>query len=209
MFKECNKCKELKEFKFFYKSSTCKDGIRGVCIDCISMQKKEKYNLRSDEKKQKDKNKKKEWANENKEKIKQYYSRRNNSENGKKYIKEYHNKNNEEIKKYKKEWHKKNREKILLMFKEYRKTEMYKISLRASAHNLRTGDRRLTSKLLISKLELQNCCCFYCNKELNLLEKYSVHIDHVIPIKKGGDNSIENIVWSCALCNLKKGIEER
>ena len=43
--------------------------------------------------------------------------------------------------------------------------------------------------------------CYYCNCELD--EKK--HLDHYIPLSKGGTHSIDNVVWSCASCNLKKG----
>lgn len=31
------------------------------------------------------------------------------------------------------------------------------------------------------------------------------HCDHLIPISKGGTDAIENLVWSCPKCNLRKG----
>lgn len=31
------------------------------------------------------------------------------------------------------------------------------------------------------------------------------HIDHVIPLSRGGTDSIENLKWSCPTCNLSKG----
>jgi 5-methylcytosine-specific restriction endonuclease McrA len=49
--------------------------------------------------------------------------------------------------------------------------------------------------------------CFYC--KCTLLpwgtEQTSFTIDHVIPVRKGGDNSIENLVPACLHCNLSKG----
>lgn len=33
----------------------------------------------------------------------------------------------------------------------------------------------------------------------------SLHIDHVIPLSKGGDDTIENVRPSHALCNMRKG----
>jgi 5-methylcytosine-specific restriction endonuclease McrA len=55
--------------------------------------------------------------------------------------------------------------------------------------------------------------CHICKKEINLLSKRSVgasgwqnslHIDHVIPISKGGEDTISNVRPSHAICNLKK-----
>lgn len=41
--------------------------------------------------------------------------------------------------------------------------------------------------------------CYWC---LEPLTKY--HLDHVIPISKGGDNSNNNLVVACPACNLQK-----
>jgi 5-methylcytosine-specific restriction endonuclease McrA len=42
--------------------------------------------------------------------------------------------------------------------------------------------------------------CYYCGKELN----GEYHIDHKIPVSKGGTNAIENLAVSCPECNRKK-----
>ena len=44
--------------------------------------------------------------------------------------------------------------------------------------------------------------CLYCGISVTISE---MHADHFIPIAKGGSNLRENIVCSCASCNLKKG----
>jgi len=42
--------------------------------------------------------------------------------------------------------------------------------------------------------------CFYCKRHLN--ERY--HIDHVVPISRGGTNDCGNIVIACPSCNCSK-----
>lgn len=39
--------------------------------------------------------------------------------------------------------------------------------------------------------------CFYCGEE-------SKHIDHIIPLSRGGRHSIGNLIQACASCNLSK-----
>lgn len=33
----------------------------------------------------------------------------------------------------------------------------------------------------------------------------TLHLDHLLPVCRGGENSLENLVVSCALCNLSRG----
>jgi 5-methylcytosine-specific restriction endonuclease McrA len=44
-------------------------------------------------------------------------------------------------------------------------------------------------------------CCRYCGNRIWLK---GMHVDHVQPVKRGGDNW-GNLVASCANCNLTKG----
>jgi len=49
--------------------------------------------------------------------------------------------------------------------------------------------------------------CFYCRSvgdESVGPDRRSWHVDHVYPIAKGGDNQADNLVLSCATCNLAK-----
>lgn len=43
--------------------------------------------------------------------------------------------------------------------------------------------------------------CWYCLKPLN----GTYHVDHRIPLARGGSNAPENIVIACPTCNLSKG----
>lgn len=44
--------------------------------------------------------------------------------------------------------------------------------------------------------------CHYCNKSLHPLRDF--HVDHVIPVVKGGTNDHGNLVASCRDCNSSK-----
>lgn len=43
--------------------------------------------------------------------------------------------------------------------------------------------------------------CVYCNEEVSIEE---AHIDHFVPISKGGNSEYNNLVLSCSSCNSKK-----
>lgn len=45
--------------------------------------------------------------------------------------------------------------------------------------------------------------CWHCKKRLNPFSDF--HVDHVMPRSMGGSDLIENLVPSCAACNLSKG----
>jgi len=65
-------------------------------------------------------------------------------------------------------------------------------------HEQRLG---LTQKKKQSVFKRDGLECAYC--KTCLAEKY--HIDHVLPISRGGNNNMNNLVVSCAACNLSKG----
>jgi hypothetical protein len=44
-----------------------------------------------------------------------------------------------------------------------------------------------------------NATCFHCGKVDD-----NGHCDHLIPLSRGGTDSILNLVWSCSSCNLEK-----
>jgi hypothetical protein len=41
--------------------------------------------------------------------------------------------------------------------------------------------------------------CPYCNRKIEV-----GHVDHIVPVVKGGRNNRSNLVWVCAECNLRK-----
>jgi 5-methylcytosine-specific restriction endonuclease McrA len=54
---------------------------------------------------------------------------------------------------------------------------------------------------LSEKYISQDGCCHWCGVKVGL----KFEIDHVIPISRGGHDTIENIVISCGKCNRSKG----
>lgn len=49
-----------------------------------------------------------------------------------------------------------------------------------------------------------NKCCECCLKS-NLVAYVSHQIDHIISLKHGGNNDIDNLAYACYLCNVNKG----
>ena len=61
----------------------------------------------------------------------------------------------------------------------------------------RTVKRKISRRALFAR---DNWRCVYCGTSTGRLT-----LDHVIPRSKGGDSTWENVVTSCAPCNLRKG----
>lgn len=138
----------------------------------------------------------KKYYEDNKEKMLLF--NKINYEKNKKYILErnakYQENNKCKINKYKKEW---------------TSSKDGKISKKVSNHTRNTkiritNDNTINKKSLKDLLIKQDNKCYYCKSELDFNIKFGVHLDHYIPIAKGGPHSIENVVFSCKTCNLKK-----
>lgn len=48
-------------------------------------------------------------------------------------------------------------------------------------------------------------CCNYCAKLLAFDRRDEWHVDHVVPLSRGGLHEIGNLVIACVPCNLSKG----
>lgn len=44
--------------------------------------------------------------------------------------------------------------------------------------------------------------CHYCTKQLT---RFTATLDHIQPVSKGGDNSIDNLITACLHCNARRG----
>jgi HNH endonuclease len=66
------------------------------------------------------------------------------------------------------------------------------------------GGKIITPQIIDSLLANQNNSCFYCNKLVDGDNRPSYHVEHKIPISRGGTNVEENLCISCCRCNLVK-----
>lgn len=74
----------------------------------------------------------------------------------------------------------------------------------------------ISSKYLESDvIDLYGTTCYICLEEIDMSAsrrsgignnwEQGLHIDHIIPLSKGGNDSIDNVRPAHAICNLKKG----
>ena len=79
---------------------------------------------------------------------------------------------------------------------------------RADSANRRAAKRqaqgRFTAQDVEQQFTAQKGKCWWCTNPLETEGKNRFHVDHRIPLAKGGTNAPENICCACPLCNLSK-----
>jgi 5-methylcytosine-specific restriction endonuclease McrA len=186
MIKRCSKCGEYHDISLFRKNRCRKDGHSEYCRDCariVQRAYREKHREEVNERQCK-------WARENKEKVNAIQSR---------YIKN-HPEKKEKRNKVIKDWHKKHPEADAESRKKYRLNhhdEMISYTQNRRA-KLKGNGGTYTAKEFSELCKLFDYKCACCG------EKKPLTVDHIIPIKHGGANIIENIQPLCQSCNSKK-----
>jgi len=136
-------------------------------------------------------------------------------------------KNREKLREYHKIWRKDNHERLLAYNREYNKNHTKKrksyeerkksIPDFAAKNHIYRQNRRCKRNGSIGTHSLEEWedlkksvayCCVLCGRQEPFTDYWYPKLteDHIIPISKGGSNSIENIQPLCLGCNLKKGV---
>jgi len=122
---------------------------------------------------------------------------------------EYRKRNSEKIAKRMFEYYNLNKDKLLTQQKRYRASQQGKaISQKVEAQRYlqvkSTRDGSITSETLESLYIAQNGKCYICKCDLTQLKRRNQHLDHIVPLSKGGEHILSNVAWSCSSCNFKK-----
>jgi len=136
----------------------------------------------------------KQWYEKNKERRKAqsrlYYA--NNKHKVRVYSKKYHLLNRDKIIARVNKWQEENRERFMARIK---------INTHKRRAVLKNCKGSYTAYEVQQKLRRQKFKCKGCKTDI----KASYHIDHIMPLARGGENNIGNIQLLCRTCNLSKG----
>ena len=230
--KRCCTCKQEMPLSDFHKDKRRQDGHKGTCKQCLQLLKKQ-------------------YRQENKEKLAEYYRlyyqankdkliechlryAQANKDKVAEYSRRYYQKNKEKIEKTKRKYELANKEEIARKKREYeianrdrfaerrsrsrqRRDQAHKVELvergrrwrqenpdkvREYKRNRRARKRgnggRVTANEWESVLDRFNGKCAKCGSAEN------IHMDHVVPLAKGGRHSVDNVQPLCATCNMRK-----
>jgi len=219
----CTTCNTEKPLEEFDKRSDKKDGYGTRCKICGNVYKRQHKLNNLEHYKENARRNTKNYNKKHPEKVKQIAKkyRDNHSEKVKEWkrndwnrnidarrlkCRENYIKNKEDRKKYVVQWQKDNPEKTI----EYRKKIFSTLESKVWFHNRRALKRLSANGIKITAINLQDMYiqqqgkCFYCGNELN--NRYE--LEHIIPISKGGEHKLHNLVLSCKSCNLHKGAKD-
>lgn len=201
--KTCCTCKLNCELINFYNNNNTKDKLSNQCKSCSKnyrdLNKNKKYPSSTLEYKRL-------YINNNLDHINKT-RRIRYGKNITKYRKESslsHNKNRSKRLENQRKYYLNNKQYFSKKNKNYRKSNSVYISLQNRKRKDLLKNYPIIKKQDISELLFRhNHKCYYCKIDVKV--GFNLNMDHVIPLSRGGTHTIENLVPSCKLCNLRKG----
>lgn len=190
--KKCFDCGKVKPVSEFYRARNRKDGYTENCIECREKRRKEHEKVDPDVYKNR-------W--------KRYYALPENVEKNKNRSRKYREEHPEKAKKNDREMYEKHKSYYRAYSKAWYKTEkgLALVKKKHAVRRSRAGDGKITAAQ-IRELEQENrdkygvLTCVYCLSPI--LGSY--HLEHRVPLSRGGANTKENATIACPTCNVRK-----
>lgn len=182
--KHCPSCNEDKPRSEFFSDRRNKNGLSSYCKACTA--------IRTTKYREKNRDKVNLWAREQtkrdtEKRIASGWVPRRTGEEVKQHKKEYQ-----------KEWRKNNLSRLADWFRNYRKKnpEYYRDADRKKKYKRRGAVGSYTQAQFRELCERYGNCCLRCGRT-----DVKLTPDHVVPISKGGSNTIDNLQPLCMECN--------
>jgi len=213
MDKKCTECGAVypATLEFFNKEKRGKFGLSAKCKECLNKYQKQYREENPEYYKQ--------YRQENKEQIaehqKQYYQ--DNKEHRLEYSKQWQKDNKEQVAERKKQYREDNKERIAEYAKQYKQDNKEQILeynkqwqkdnkelVNAKNAKRRAIKRGVTVENFTAQdvLDMWGTVCHICFDPIDLNDW---HMDHVYPLSKGGEHSLNNVKPSHPKCNMVKG----
>lgn len=196
-FKRCPDCKEVLPYtsEFFNRNRSAGTGLSHYCKRCEA-ERSTRYYWTNHERQmayQKARyathrerliRERVEWQRENKEAYNEIHAN-------------FRKRHGNRLRVYKRQWKMNHPEAVRLSGNNYRRNRAAKLNQAGGIH---------TQADLDVIYEQQNERCAYCGIPVFWDIPYDLHVDHIVPIEKGGTGSPDNLFIACAECNREKSI---
>lgn len=196
--KQCSKCQEYKPATadFFNRDIRRRDGLDPHCKACKNI-----YYQQN-----RDRLKAKSLVNyrENRESKLKYASqyRADNKPKIDEWKRDYRSTQGEKVREQQRSHYAANKDRYIKKFKAYRAANKEKI--RNLSRQRKARQRNAPGTHTVADIERQYKAqkgqCYYCRCDVG----DSYHVDHVIPLSRGGSNNPDNLVIACPTCNVSK-----
>lgn len=175
--KRCTKCGEEKPHSEFHKASNKKDGIKSKCKACCSEYGRQYRKDNAEAIRQR----KRQYHLDNADAIIKKVTRwaQENAEARKEYKRQYYKENYEAIAEYKRQWERDNPDKKA-----------------AYSHARRARKAAVPSDGI--PVDFRGKPCYVCGAPAEA-------VDHIVPLSKGGHDTLDNKAPICHSCNSAKG----
>ena len=128
--------------------------------------------------------------------------------------KEYYEANKDKYLVWSRAWRSRNIETSRTRNREYYKNNKDQNLIKSARRRARVRGNGITPYTLDQVLDYYGAVCYLCEITIDLTLprsarqegwEYGLHLDHVIPISKGGQDCLGNVAPTHAICNLSKG----
>ena len=197
--KQCSKCGEIKPADEFAKDKSRHDGLNCWCKVCKRLRSAIYYREHVDERTA--------YYYEHRdgklEYLKSYHAEHRDVHLAQ--MREYYAEHRDELlsrnKVYMRSYYRKHRDTCRVRIHAFDRSDVGRACHAANSHNRRIqGGSQLTGAVIHDVVEASNGICPYCGKSFK-----EGHMDHIVPLSRGGTNDRSNLVYVCKKCNLAKG----